>query len=55
VIGAGDIGYTTEHAVMRTGGADGRTTERHTQYITVWKKQADGSWKVIFDIGSTPP
>jgi ketosteroid isomerase-like protein len=26
-----------------------------TEYITVWKKQADGRWKVIFDTGSTLP
>jgi ketosteroid isomerase-like protein len=55
VIGAGDIGYTTGRAVLRARGADGKVSERHTQYITVWKKQGDGSWKVIFDTGSTLP
>jgi len=55
VIGAGDVGYTTGRAVMRTRGADGKLTERQTEYITVWKKQADGRWKVIFDTGSTLP
>jgi ketosteroid isomerase-like protein len=53
VIGAGDIGYTTGRAVMRTRGADGKLTERHTEYITVSKPQADAGWKVIFDSGST--
>jgi len=55
VIGAGDVGYTTGRAVMRARGADGKLTERQTEYLTVWKKQADGSWKVIFDAGSTLP
>lgn len=55
VIGAGDIGHTTGRAVRRARGADGTVSERHTQYITVWKRQADGSWKVIFDTGSTLP
>jgi ketosteroid isomerase-like protein len=55
VIGAGDVGYTTGRAVMRARNADGKVTERQTEYITVWKKQADGSWKVIFDAGSTLP
>ncbi|HEY7170475.1 MAG TPA: hypothetical protein VH417_06475 [Vicinamibacterales bacterium] len=41
--------------MTRTRGADGKVTERQTQYITVWKKQNDGSWKVIFDTGSTLP
>lgn len=53
VIGAGDLGYTTGRSVFRTKGADGKTTERLGQYVTVWKKQADGSWKVIYDTGST--
>src|SRR5205823_2159477 len=52
VIGAGEIGYTTGQAVLRAPGPDGKITERHTQYITVWKKQGDGSWKVVFDTGS---
>jgi len=27
------------------------------KYLTVWKKQADGSWKVLFDMFNTdmPP
>ena len=53
VIGAGDLGYTTGRSVFRQKGADGKVTERRGQYVTVWKKQADGSWKVVFDTGST--
>ena len=55
VIGAGDIGYTTGRSVLRSKGADGKPTERIGQYVTVWKKQSDGSWKVIFDTGSNIP
>ena len=29
--------------------------ERRGEYLTVWRKQRDGSWKVIFDTGSTLP
>jgi ketosteroid isomerase-like protein len=53
VIGAGDLGYTTGRSVFSTKEADGKSTERRGQYITIWKKQADGSWKVIYDTGST--
>ena len=30
---------------------------RHGKYVTIWKKQADGSWKFVVDIGnpSSPP
>lgn len=55
IIGAGDLGYTIGRSVFRSKGADGKTTERHGQYVTVWKKQADGTWKAIYDAGSTIP
>jgi ketosteroid isomerase-like protein len=55
VIGAGDLGFTTGRAVSQTRGADGKLTERRSEYLTVWKKQPDGGWKVIFDTGSTLP
>ena len=55
VVGAGDVGYTTGRSVYRQKGADRKVTERHGQYITVWRKQPDGSWKVVFDTGSTLP
>jgi ketosteroid isomerase-like protein len=55
VIGAGDVGYTTGRSVYRQKDANGKVTERLGQYLTVWRKQADGSWKVVFDTGSTLP
>jgi ketosteroid isomerase-like protein len=55
VIGAGDVGYTIGRSVLRAKDKDGKPTERIGQYVTVWKKQADGSWKVVFDTGSTFP
>jgi ketosteroid isomerase-like protein len=44
---AGDIGYTSGTYTITAGGM----TEKG-KYVTVWKKQADGSWKVIEDIGN---
>ena len=55
VLGAGDLGYTTGRSVFRRKGADGKIVERRGQYLTVWRKQPDGSWKVVFDTGSTLP
>src|SRR5215831_5583018 len=55
VIGAGDVGYTTGRSLYRQKDAAGKVTERNGQYLTVWRKQADGSWKVVFDAGSTLP
>jgi len=41
--------------VRRTKTTDGKTTEARGQYATTWQKQKDGSWKVVYDIGSTAP
>jgi ketosteroid isomerase-like protein len=41
--------------VFRQKEASGKVTERRGQYVTIWRKQPDGSWKVVFDTGSTLP
>lgn len=51
----GLVGYTTGRSVFREKGADGKVTERLGQYLTVWRKQTDGSWKVVFDTGANLP
>lgn len=55
VIGAGDLGYTVGNATFRGKSADGTMVERHSTYLTVWRKQRDGRWMVVFDTGSTLP
>jgi ketosteroid isomerase-like protein len=55
VIGAGDVGYTTGRSIVRTRTTNGTITERRGEYLTVWRRQGDGSWKVVFDTGSTLP
>jgi ketosteroid isomerase-like protein len=55
VIGAGDVGFTVGRSTLRVRAADGAVTERPGEYLTVWRKQRDGSWKVVFDTGSTLP
>ena len=51
VVGAGDLGYTTGRSILRGKGPDGKPSERRGEYLTVWRKQRDGTWKVIFDTG----
>jgi ketosteroid isomerase-like protein len=51
----GDVGVTVGNWTRRARTPDGRTTETRGQYTTTWLKQKDGSWKVVFDIGSTEP
>lgn len=44
---SGDLGFTTGPFLFR--GGDGRAVGH---YFTVWRRQADGSWKWIFDGGT---
>ncbi len=49
---SGDIGYTQGTYEVTVNGA----TEKG-RYVTVWKKQSDGTWKIAQDIGNSeaPP
>lgn len=49
---SGDLGYTIGTAEFRFRDKDGKMTSRPGKYLTVWKKQADGSWKVAADLGN---
>lgn len=51
---AGDLGYDTGPAEYREKAED---KPDPSQFATVWKRQADGSWKVAVDLGTpgNPP
>ncbi len=46
----GSLGYTMGTYEMRLEGPDGLPMKIDGKYITVWVKQADGSWKVAADM-----
>ncbi|HEX4020867.1 MAG TPA: nuclear transport factor 2 family protein [Acidobacteriaceae bacterium] len=46
---AGDMGFTWGHYEDRANDAAGNTTVTQGRYITVWKKEPDGTWKVVLD------
>lgn len=52
---AGDLGYTNGQYKVQFRDAKGNPIVRTGRYLTVWKKQADGSWKVVRDIGVQDP
>ena len=52
---SGDLGYTYGTASWPGADAQGKKTTRTGKYLTVWKRQADGSWKVVADIGNPDP
>jgi ketosteroid isomerase-like protein len=50
---AGDLGWTTGPWEHRAKPDDPKVS--HGYYVTLWKKQADGSFKVATDIGTSNP
>jgi ketosteroid isomerase-like protein len=46
----GDIGYTLNHYVITVTGPDGQPMTEQGRDFHVWRKQADGSWKITIDI-----
>jgi ketosteroid isomerase-like protein len=51
---AGDLGYTTGPYTLADHGPEQRPTQ-HGLFFSVWKKQADGSWRVVLDVGVRTP
>ncbi len=46
-----DLGYTFGRYTLREGGE----IKAHGVYVSIWKKQQDGSWKFVLDGGGTTP
>ena len=51
VSSTGDLGYTIGTYEMTTSGEDGPVAQDGA-YLTVWRRQPNGSWKVEADIGN---
>jgi uncharacterized protein (TIGR02246 family) len=52
---SGDLGYTFGNYEFRSIGKDGKPAVEHGKYTTIWKKQKDGRWKVVLDMGNSNP
>ncbi|MFZ3212826.1 MAG: DUF4440 domain-containing protein [Terriglobales bacterium] len=50
-----DLGYTTGSFEIHDKSPDGTPLVRKGSYVTIWRKQPDGAWKVALDIGSFVP
>ena len=49
---SGDLGYTIGTFESTRAGKEGTTIVTRGKYLTVWKRQPDGTWKVIADCGT---
>ncbi len=52
---SGDMGYTWGHYEGHSKDANGNDVATSGRYITMWRRQPDGSWKVVLDAGSNEP
>jgi ketosteroid isomerase-like protein len=52
---AGDMGYTWGHYEGRSRDADGNSKVTTGRYLTIWRKEPDGTWKVLLDASQDEP
>jgi ketosteroid isomerase-like protein len=48
----GTLGYNYGRFEARGTGPDGKETVRTGFFLTIWKRQPDGSWKYVMDTGA---
>lgn len=53
--GSGDLGYTLGEYQFAPKDTSGGKKVPHGYYVTIWKKQPDGSWKFVLDTGVQGP
>jgi hypothetical protein len=51
---AGDLGYNTGPTVIEDTSPEKRPA-RYGMLFSVWKKQTDGNWRVMLDLGADTP
>jgi ketosteroid isomerase-like protein len=49
---SGDLGYTRGRWESRQTASDGSETVGSGTYVTIWRRDADGQWRVTLDIGA---
>jgi uncharacterized protein (TIGR02246 family) len=52
---SGDLAYETGTYTMTTSGPEGDPVTQKGHYVDVWKKNADGEWKVAVDAPVSDP
>jgi len=52
---SGDLGFTYGNYVFKSKNKEGQIVTNYGKYVSVWKKQSDGTWKVVVDMGNSSP
>lgn len=51
----GDLGYTYGTFEFHSKDKEGKPVVQHGKYTSIWKRQKDGSWKIVLDMGNSSP
>ena len=54
IAASGELGWLTGPSTF-IDHTKPNATPQHGNYLSVWRRQADGTWRVYIDIGSEPP
>ncbi len=49
---SGDLAYSTATNRISLNTPDGKPVTQENRGVAIWRKQVDGSWKVVLDVGS---
>jgi len=52
---SGDMGYTWGHFDGHSKDMNGNPVTTSGRYMTIWRKEPDGSWKVVLDASNDEP
>jgi ketosteroid isomerase-like protein len=52
---AADLGYTYGTFEFHSRDNEGKPKIEYGKYTSIWKRQKDGSWKVVLDMGNASP
>ena len=55
VSASGDLGYTFGRWIFAQNDKAGKDKKHYGEYVTIWKKQKDNTWKYVLDGGNTTP
>ena len=50
-----NLGYTYGNYVYTAKNKEGKLVTNYGKYTSIWKKQKDGQWKVVVDMGNSSP
>jgi ketosteroid isomerase-like protein len=54
VAASADLAYSLGEFEMKSPGENGKPASQRGYYVTIWRKDAAGRWRIVIDLG-TPP